>query len=222
MTIDQARIHNEMRRQAGLSSAPDDRPEDRVRNAEHLAVERLRADQTLTPKARTARLAAIRRDTLAKLSAAQEHEGQRRAEDLAKARRTAFGVAGSSDDPATMAAHRSALAQADEITDPAIAASRLQRAEGFGDETMARAIAHRSMTMGWSGVLESYASTRPEAAEAIEELGSGESMPTGAADLFRYVVSALPELTSKINRAPANARQLEVLANGGDVEGFGS
>jgi hypothetical protein len=203
-----------------------DRPEDKIRQEHARALERLAADDSLTAKAKTVRVAAIHRETLAKLAESTEQESQKREQQLARHRRTAWGIddliGSSSDGRALMDSHRSALERADAIEDLPRARAALQRANEVGDEVMARAIGRKAWTMLWTPVLEQYASTRPKAAEAIEALSEVSALPRGGAELFRSVLATPPELVSKITRQAADASQLERLANGEDVPGFGS
>lgn len=188
-------------------------------------IERTRADQGLTAKAKRQRIARATLAARREMASLETNAKESHAAELSKARRTAFGIDDliptGGDAAALRANHRAALSQADAIEDMPTARALLERATDLGDEPLARAVAQRAHTMRWGPVVQQFAASRPQAAEAIERLGAGRSLPS-AGELFRYVLPMPDELVSSVNRSTPNDHQLELLAAGEDVSGFGS
>jgi hypothetical protein len=82
--------------------------------------------------------------------------------------RKMFGSTSTSD-PGTVLARRDAADRAAAIDNPRIAADMLDRAARDGDRTLAQAVAAHANTYGWTDVVDQYAASNPEFAEAAKE-----------------------------------------------------
>ena len=79
-----------------------------------------------------------------------------------------FGIG--SVNPMAAADYRDAQDRAEKSVQPKDALKLLDRTTRTQDETLAKAVAAHAVEQGWSGVLDRYAATRPEAQDALGEL----------------------------------------------------
>ncbi len=173
-----------------------------IQQAHSSRAEQIRGRTELTFEAKVGLLARSQADAKAAMADLQ----QQAADDAAVQRRTmsqkAFGVAGVAGDPATLqVSMRDAQDRAATLTAGRDAVALLARAEDTGDEVMARAVARHSFAQAtapgvsgldddWSTVVNSFADTRPTAADAIRSLVDLNSGVPG----WTYVVPSPPEL----------------------------
>jgi hypothetical protein len=205
-------------------------PAEKIRAQASAAHERVRKDTSLTSKAKVQRHARIERDARHSMAELEQRTGAEASSRLTAARRKAFGIEDliTGDGTTVRADHRAALDRVEALSSAEEGARMLQRAQDLGDKVLERAIGLAAFTKSrqigggdWNGVLSAYAEAGPERSEAIETLMAPTPTGGGAA-LFRYVLPTPAELHSKINRSKASDAELEQLAAGEDVSGFGS
>ena len=163
----------------------------------------IRGRTELTFEAKVGLLARSQADAKAAMADLQ----QQAADDATVQRRTmsqkAFGVAGVAGDPATLqVSMRDAQDRAATLTAGRDAVALLARAESSGDEVLARAVASHAFQQAtarggisslddqWSEAVNSFAGSRPAAADAIRSLIDLNSGVPG----WTYVVPSPPEL----------------------------
>ena len=84
--------------------------------------------------------------------------------------RRLYGSDGATVDPSAAISRRDARDRAAAIDKPELAEYELARAERSGDEHLAQAIAAEAADRGWTGALQQYVNTRPEAADTVQQL----------------------------------------------------
>jgi hypothetical protein len=172
-------------------------PEEVLRMNLAATVERIRNDGTLSAPSKNAKIArtyAEAKTAMAEVEAKAASDAQMATR---QATRTAFGS--TSNDPATFALQRSAIAEVDKI-DPTTdryasrkAADLLDRATSLGDETLRQAVAMKAHENRWHDVLKTWASAaKPEQVQALNQLRQPAEFNAPA--FLRFVVPSPPEL----------------------------
>ncbi len=173
-----------------------------LQQAHSQRAEQVRNRSELTSSAKVGMLARNH----AEAKAAMADLAQQAAADAATTRRAsmakAFGVAGVPGDPASLAiSMRDAMDRAAALTSGRDAVALLDRAATSGDEVLARAVASHSFAQAtapgisgldddWSTVVNTFADTRPTAADAIRTLIDLNRPDPG----WTFVVPSPPEL----------------------------
>jgi hypothetical protein len=157
-----------------------DGPEDKLRAALEDRVNKVRANASLTPAAKTAAIAKLTIAAKASMAELESAAAADRASAMKKATTAAFGTrdltrnSSPAETVSVQMAHRDALARVADETDADKLAGILRQANDTGDELLARAAARQAFALGKLGhgeaVVNDYASTRPAAAEAINTL----------------------------------------------------
>ena len=197
---------------------------DAIREAAAAQVERLRSRKELSPEAKRSAIAKIHLGQKTQLAALQDKANQ----DIAAGRRaamtTAFGIDDISGDAtsriAAAVSYRDAQDRVANLKTPSEALQLLQRAEGTGDELLARAVAQRAYDQrlsdpSWGEALDQYLSTRPTAAQAVSDLLAADRSPN-ARQLFAFVAPPPPEVSGLADH------QLAQLASDPSFSGVGA
>ncbi len=132
-------------------------------------IEQIRGRRELSAEAKRIAIARVYREARDSITAMrQEAEEQVRGERT-KLHRKLFGYEGEAD-VQTVIARRDAADRASKLDDPHAAETALRKAEMHGDTHMAQAIAAHAQEQAWGTVLDTYVSSRPEAAATAEAL----------------------------------------------------
>jgi hypothetical protein len=86
---------------------------------------------------------------------------------------------------------RSALADAEKITDGRAARTALRLAQRTGDDVMARAIGIRALNAGWGPIVNEWADTEPSAREALDEIQAIDGTDSPGHRLARSITGSL-------------------------------
>lgn len=164
-----------------------------INEAHAKAVERVRANNTLSPAGKAAAIAPHYLRAKADMADLQAKAGADTAQHVAKLHRAAFGAPAGAVEGMSF---RDAVGRADAVTDPAMADHLMDRARRGGDALMAKALGQRAAEMGWSVVLAKYVDANPAAGAALTELAarSAGAMMQGLTDAAHFHVPKPTEL----------------------------
>ncbi|WP_329518638.1 hypothetical protein [Spirillospora sp. NBC_01491] len=159
-------------------------------------IERARSNKRLSDSARAADMARAlhtHNEQMAALQKAEDASIKATRESLTKELSGNVGNLSADQQRAVMDAYD----RAQNLKDPRTALEQLRTAETLGIETYATAIARHAISHGrmlgpWSEVVAEYASTRPKAAETLEQLKSIPNPGDPVFQLKRAAVYALP------------------------------
>jgi hypothetical protein len=179
-----------------------DGPEDVLRATLEDKVSRIRANESLTPAAKTAAIAKLTIQAKAQMAELESAADTERQATLRKATAAAFGTkdltrnATPAEQVTIEASHRDALARVSDITDADKLGTIQSQANDVGDELLARAAARQAFTLGKLGngaaVVNDYAATRPAAKAAIDTLLAPKS--ANMAEALRFALPMPSEL----------------------------
>ncbi len=140
-----------------------------ITDAHAAAVEKIRANRTLSHEGRQVAMAPVYARAKSQLGDLQAQTEADQAARVVTLHRQAFGVPA---DPIAAMSYRDAQGRAAAIDDPNMADHLMQRALLTGDELMAKALAQHAADRGWPAVLNRYLDVHPEAAAALTELAN--------------------------------------------------
>ena len=197
---------------------------DAIREAAATRVQRIRDRKELSAEAKRSAIAKIHLGQKTQLAALQDKANQ----DIAAGRRaamtTAFGIddiAGDATSRLTAAvSYRDAQDRVANLQSPTEALQVLNRAEGSGDELLARAVAQRAYEQrrtdpSWQQALDEYLAPRPKAQQAVADLLAADR-PVNARGLFAFVAPPPPEVSGLADH------QLAALASDPSFSGVGT
>jgi hypothetical protein len=185
----------------GFKPTPETERAMRIRQIFDRTCANIRADTDLSDSGKQRAMAAAYLKCAVSLAEIRAAES-----DATAARRSAlelqvFGIGPGG--PMAAADYRDAQDRAEQSTQPKEALRLLDRTTRTGDETLAKAIASHAVEMGWSMVLDQYASTRQSVHDALAELRRIDSETAdSAARLARgaiYAPTKPPELKRLTN-----------------------
>lgn len=164
-----------------------------INEAHTAAIDKVRANNALSPAGKAAALAPHYLRARADMAKLQEQTAAATAKHVQSLHKAAFGAPTGAVEGMS---YRDALGRADAIDDPAMAAHLMERAQRGGDALMARALGQRAADMGWSVVLAKYVDANPAAGAALTELAarSAGAMMQQLADAAHFHVAKPSEL----------------------------
>jgi len=177
-----------------------------VRQGYQRALETLRADRDLTPEARAKRIALAWQATSNEMARLRKQHGEAKVQRRRELEMSLFGPryshgATETDKVHLRADYRAALDRAEQAKAPEEALDLLNRAELTADTTLARAVAAVAASRGYARVLDRYAASRSDVAEALDELTGLADKRQAIAESFAFSAPPKPsEVTFDIER----------------------
>jgi hypothetical protein len=182
----------------GFRPTPETESAMRIRQTFDKTCAGIRADDDLSDFGKQRAMAAAYLKCAAALGEIRTGES-----DAIAARRSAlelqvFGIG--SSNPMAAADYRDAQDRAEQSAQPRDALKLLDRTARTGDETLAKAIASHAAEMGWSTVLDNYATTRPAVRDALAELRQIDSETADTTGQFTRGVIYTPPKPPELQR----------------------